>query len=105
MCSTSCAYHSGKVSLSPAVTRMPYGSTDCSRSNAKSRARVSPLREAVRWFPQSGMSASSSTGVASSQRRPASGTRSAIPSLAHSMRVASPMPTQTPHNANEMMKK
>src|SRR3954463_10790554 len=33
---TSWAYHSGKVSLSPAVTRIPYGSTEFRRSTAKS---------------------------------------------------------------------
>ena len=32
--STSCAYQSGKVSLSPAVMSMPYGSTELSRSCA-----------------------------------------------------------------------
>ena len=37
MPSTSCAYQSGKVSLSPTVTSMPYGSTELSRSRAKSR--------------------------------------------------------------------
>ena len=35
--STSCAYQSGKVSLSPSVTSMPYGSTELSRSCAHSR--------------------------------------------------------------------
>ena len=45
--STSCAYQSGKVSLSPAVTSTPYGSTESSMSCAKSRVSVWCAREAA----------------------------------------------------------
>ena len=105
MPSTSCAYHRGKVSLSPAVTRMPYGSADWRISDAKSRASVSPARDAVSRLPASGISASNSRGVAKRQRRSGSGSRSSSHSAAHSISVASPKPTQTPHSANDVMKK
>jgi len=67
--STSCAYQRGKVSLSPAVTRIPYGSTELRRSAAKSAVSVCPAREADSQFAKSGMIARASTGVASSQLR------------------------------------
>src|SRR5688572_32819944 len=67
MPSTSCAYQSGNVSLSPTVTRMPYGSTELSMSCAKSRVVVSPRRDADPQFPMSGMKARSSTGEAIAQ--------------------------------------
>jgi hypothetical protein len=44
--STSCAYQSGKVSLSPFVIRMAYGSTELRMSYAHSRVNVSPARDA-----------------------------------------------------------
>src|SRR5688572_27756148 len=67
--STSCAYQSGKVSLSPTVTRMPYGSTELSRSCAKSRVLVSLRRVACDQFPNSGMKARMRTGDATAQLR------------------------------------
>src|SRR5215470_12179467 len=60
--STSCAYQSGKVSLSPTVTSTPYGSTELSRSAAKSRVSRCPARDAQCQLPNRGMSASASTG-------------------------------------------
>src|SRR5215831_6296751 len=65
--STSCAYQSGKVSLSPTVTSTPYGSTELSMSAAKSRVSRCPARDAQCQFPNSGISASASTGELSCQ--------------------------------------
>src|SRR3982751_821363 len=61
--STSCAYHSGNVSLSPPVIRMPYGSTELRTSRAHSRVAHSPAREAARKLPTSGSAPSISTGA------------------------------------------
>src|SRR5690348_9792096 len=55
--STSCAYQSGKVSLSPAVMRMPYGSTESSRSWANAKVSVCPARDAAFQFVNSGTNA------------------------------------------------
>src|SRR5689334_3624334 len=60
--STSCAYQSGKVSLSPTVTSTPYGSTELSRSAAKSRVSRWPARDAQCQFAKNGTMASNSTG-------------------------------------------
>ena len=45
------------------------------------------------------------SGVAASQRRAGLGSRSSSHSLTHSISVASPIPTHTPHSANDAMKK
>ena len=67
--STSWAYHSGKRSLSPTVTRTPYGSTELRRSFATSRVATCSGRGATAWFAMSGMSAITSTGAVASQLR------------------------------------
>src|SRR5580698_10300449 len=67
--STSCAYHSGNVSLSPSVIRIPYGSTELSKSAAQSRVNVWLAREAARWFAKKGTSASSRIGALRIQPR------------------------------------
>src|SRR3954471_10143765 len=54
MPSTSCAYQSGKVSLSPTVTSTPYGSTELSRSAAKSPVSRCPARDAYFQFANKG---------------------------------------------------
>src|SRR5689334_11876339 len=64
MPSTSCAYHSGNVSLSPTVTSTPYGSTEFNKSAAKSAVSRCPARDADFQFVNSGTSASASTGDA-----------------------------------------
>src|SRR6188768_1957968 len=64
MPSTSCAYHNGNVSLSPTVTRMPYGSTLLSRSRAKSVVSVWLAREACCQLPNNGTKAMASSGDA-----------------------------------------
>src|SRR5512147_2120862 len=61
--STSWAYHNGKVSLSPPVIRMPYGSTELRTSRAHSRVAHSPARDAARKLPTSGSAPSRSTGA------------------------------------------
>ena len=92
--STSCAYHSGKVSLSPSVMRMPYGSTELSRSCAHSRVAVSPARDACRQLPTSGSTPSSNTGALVTHRRASpTGTRSAMAR----QRPAIPSAAQTLH--------
>src|ERR1051325_2725486 len=60
--STSCAYHSGKVSLSPTVTSTPYGSTEFKRSAAKSAVSRWPARAADPQLANNGTIASASTG-------------------------------------------
>src|SRR5205823_4496433 len=77
--STSWAYQRGKVSLSPAVTRIPYGSTELSRSAAKSAVSVWPARDADFQLAKSGISASASTGVARSQLRRRGRTNVSVP--------------------------
>src|SRR5687767_13670582 len=62
--STSCAYQSGKVSLSPFVKSTPYGSTLMSRLYAQSRADQSSSRLAQLQLSASGTIASASTGDA-----------------------------------------
>src|ERR1700682_2279087 len=64
---TSWAYQSGKVSLSPEVIRIPYGSTELRRSAAKSAVSVCPAREADCQLAKRGTKAAARTGVASSQ--------------------------------------
>ncbi len=65
--STSCAYQSGKVSLSPTVTSTPYGSTELRMSIAKSAVSVCPAREADCQFANSGTTASRRIGDVSIQ--------------------------------------
>ena len=55
--------------MSPTVIRTPYGSTELSRSLAKSAVSVWPAREAVVQLVNSGMTASASTGAASPNAR------------------------------------
>src|SRR5437879_861392 len=62
MPSTSCAYQSGNVSLSPTVTSTPYGSTELSMSAAKSRVSRCPARDAQCQLAKTGTIASRSTG-------------------------------------------
>src|SRR5258708_38021010 len=62
MCAASCAYQSGKVSLSPTVISTPYGSTELRRSAAKSRVSVCPFRGAEVQLANSGMSAKARIG-------------------------------------------
>src|SRR5690242_15431867 len=69
MPSTSCAYHNGKVSLSPTVTSTPYGSTELRRSTATSRVDLCVERGAVDQLPTSGTKASNTSGDATSQLR------------------------------------
>src|SRR3954462_8783116 len=69
MPSTSCAYQSGKVSLSPTVTSTPYGSTELSMSAATSRVAWCWLRDATDQLLTNGTAASSSVGDAESQLR------------------------------------
>src|SRR5207237_10774509 len=59
--STSCAYQSGKVSLSPTTTSTPYGSTEFSRSCAKSAASVNPRLGAELQLVKRGTNASART--------------------------------------------
>src|SRR5665213_1825247 len=61
--STSWAYQSGNVSLSPSVMRIPYGSTELSRSAAQSRVNVCPARDAARWLAKKGTNASNRIGA------------------------------------------
>src|SRR5215212_7690760 len=61
--STSWAYQSGNVSLSPTVTSTPYGSTEFRRSCAKSAVSVWPARDAVLQLVKSGMSAMARSGA------------------------------------------
>src|SRR5688572_2111537 len=104
--STSWAYQSGKVSLSPTVMSTPYGSTELSRSRAKSAVSVWPARDAVDQLVNSGMSASASTGDAmASERRVGRSTASlAIVTLSRprsdatdSHTATSPSAAHTPH--------
>src|SRR4051812_7753621 len=67
--STSCAYQSGNVSLSPTVTSTPYGSTEFRRSAATFRVVICPARGADEKLPTNGTAASSATGEAISQLR------------------------------------
>jgi len=62
--STSWAYHSGKLSLSPFVISTAFGSTELSRSDAHSRVNDCPRREAAFQFPSSGISATAMTATA-----------------------------------------
>src|SRR6185312_15025034 len=98
--STSCAYHRGKVSLSPLVTMIAYGSTELSMSTAKSRVNICPERGASRRLPKNGMHAMASTGHVASHAR--LGNIDAVAALAPATSVASdshryvsPIPTQT----------
>src|ERR1044071_6766683 len=62
MPSTSYAYHSGNVSLSPTVTSTPYGSTEFNRSAAKSTVSRCPARDADVQFVNRGINARAKTG-------------------------------------------
>src|SRR5687768_1301252 len=103
--STSCAYHNGNVSLSPTTTSTPYGSTEFSRSRAKSAVSVCPRRDAVLQFVNNGMSASASTGDALSHEVLRGSSTSVPPSLTFSLpnndatdsqMNTSPRPAHTP---------
>src|SRR5678816_4797423 len=67
--STSCAYQSGKVSLSPTVTSTPYGSTELRRSAATSRVAWCLPRDATDQLLINGTAASNNVGDAESQLR------------------------------------
>src|SRR5687767_1365715 len=104
--STSCAYHSGKVSLSPTTTSTPYGSTEFRRSRAKSAVSVCPRRDAVLQLVNNGISASASRGDALSHDDFRGSSTSSPPSLTRSLpnsdatdsqRNTRPSPAQTPH--------
>src|SRR5689334_12906754 len=106
MPSTSCAYHSGKVSLSPTTTSTPYGSTELSRSFAKSAVSVNPRRGADDRFPKKGTSASTSTGEPYSHERGFGSSTTSLPSFSRSVpnsaetdsqMKSSPSPAHTPH--------
>ena len=88
MPSASWRYQRGKVSLSPFVKRIPYGSTLMSRLYAQSRAAWSCARLAHDQLSTSGMSASPSTGTVRESRVLSSWAASrqsvAIPTPAHS---------------------
>src|SRR5215212_6306571 len=69
MPSTSWAYQSGKVSLSPTVTSTPYGSTEFSKSAATSRVAWWLPRDATVQLPMSGTATTNSIGEADNQLR------------------------------------
>src|SRR3712207_1306915 len=83
--STSCAYQSGKVSLSPTVTRMPYGSTELSRSLANAEVSRWPARDACDQLVNSGTSATAITGDASFQLRSVGTSTVSRPSFTRSL--------------------
>src|SRR3954468_11553514 len=106
MPSTSCAYQSGNVSLSPTVTSTPYGPTELSRSAAKSRVSVWPLRGALDQLVKSGTSASASSGDATFQPRAVGMTTSVLPTRSFTVPTIaaidshtneSPSAAHTPH--------
>src|SRR6185312_11225718 len=90
MPSTSCAYQSGKVSLSPTVTRMPYGSTLLSRSCAKSRVSVCPARDAAVQFATNGTNATRSNGDTPSHPLRVGSVSYALPSFTPSLPTSEP---------------
>jgi hypothetical protein len=92
--STSCAYQSGKVSLSPTVISTPYGSTELSRSRAKSAVSVWPAREAFDQFVNSGMSASASTGAAMTSERRAGRSITSRPTVIRSSPISAASESQ-----------
>src|SRR4051812_7556708 len=98
MPSTSCAYHSGKVSLSPAVTRIPYGSTEFNKSTAKSAVSVWPAREADVQFAKSGTNAKTSTGAARTQLRRVGKARFSGPTCAGSDLITTAIVSHTNTN-------
>src|SRR6185437_1216110 len=114
MPSTSCAYQSGNVSLSPTVISTPYGSTEFSRSAAKSRVSRWPARDAQCQLANIGMIASARIGDAYAQlfrlgsantSRP---TRTlSVPNNAaiDSQTYSSPSAAQTPHAEKLQRKK
>src|SRR5687768_10572227 len=104
--STSCAYQSGKVSLSPTTTSTPYGSTEFNRSRAKSPVSVCPLRDAVLQFVKSGIAATSRIGAPFNHDRFVGSSTSCVPSFTSSVpnieemdshRYTRPRPAHTPH--------
>ncbi len=105
MRSTSCAYQSGYVSLSPKVIRMPYGSTELRTSCAQSRVNVSPARDASRQLATSGMSATASTGAATAHARTGDRSRPASCSDSHAHAPARPTATHTDQAEKLQMKK
>src|ERR1041385_126941 len=105
MPSTSCAYHSGKVSLSPTTTSTPYGSTELSKSLAKSAVSVKPRRGADERFPMNGASASTRPGDPYSHDLGFGSSTTSLPSLSRSVPKSddtdshtnsSPSPAHTP---------
>src|SRR5258705_8639030 len=105
MPSPSCAYQSGNVSLSPTTTRTPYGSTEFSRSFAKSAVSVKPRLGAELQLVKSGMSASASTGDPLSHERFVGSSTDSCPSFTFSVpnnddtdsqMYRSPSPAHTP---------
>src|SRR4051812_27358334 len=114
MCSTSCAYQSGKVSLSPTVISTPYGSTELRRSAAKSRVSVCPLRGADDQFVNNGISASARIGDVKRHPRWVGITTSCLPSFmrtvpkndaSDSQMNTRPSAAQTPHAEKLQRKK
>src|SRR5687768_11071915 len=100
MPSTSCAYQSGNVSLSPTVTRMPYGSTELSRSCAKSRVLVSPRRDDALQLPKSGMKARARTGDAMAQLRRVGRLSVCLPSFTDCVPTMAAIDSQTKTRPN-----
>ena len=93
--STSWRYQIGKGSLSPNVKSTPYGSTDCTRLYAKSRAIVASAawrRVAERKFNPNGSTATSAA-TASTRRGAARASR------------ARPIPASIPHTWKLITKK
>src|SRR3954447_7530911 len=112
--STSCAYHSGNVSLSPTVTRTPYGSTEFSRSAATLRVVRWCARDAELQLVNRGTIASSKAGDAFCHDRPVGSTmisrpsfRSRVPNAAASVShtYARPIAAHTPHAEKLQRKK
>src|SRR5215475_1896252 len=98
--STSCAYHSGNVSLSPAVISTPYGSTELSRSTAMLRVDLCPDRDAADQLVKSGTIASSATGDVSCHERAVLSPEPracATPLASVSQTDTRPSAAQTPH--------
>src|SRR6476620_10977822 len=104
--STSCAYHSGNVSLSPTVTSTPYGSTELSRSRAKSAVSVWPARDAVDQLVKSGINARARIGDAIAMERCVGRSVVSRPTAMRSLQVSeateshaatSPSAAHTPH--------
>src|SRR6185503_18285141 len=97
MPSTSCAYHSGKLSLSPFVMSTAFGSTELRTSAANLLVKDCPRRDAALQLAASGSNASprnADLSVAFSANRPAPALASPTDSLAR------PIPARSPHREN-----